>query len=59
MKRLLIFITLPWGDDDAMSEIARKIEPHLRDNKFMLDFLSRCPDMNMTMGEHSTPNKET
>jgi hypothetical protein len=56
MKRLIFYITTPWGDDAAMSTVANKIEPHLQDREYMLALLSQC-DFTIAMGEHSMVEK--
>jgi hypothetical protein len=56
MKRLIFYITTGWGDDEAMSTVANKIEPHLQDRDYILDLLSRC-EVTISMGEHSKIEK--
>lgn len=57
MKRLIFYITTGWGDDEAMSRIANKIEPHLQDREYMLQLLAGC-DITIAMGEHSKVEKD-
>lgn len=58
MKRLIFYITTPWGDDEAMSKVANKIEPHLQDREYMMALLSQCDGIRIAMGEHSKVEKD-